>query len=59
MGSVMRSSCWSASPRMAGPPFCLSKKCRTKVRTALGSEVGRKGRSKNGISRAVVKSTRR
>ncbi len=31
----------------------LSKKWRTKVRTALGSDVGRKGRRRNGRSRAL------
>jgi hypothetical protein len=50
IGSVIRSSWVRASPRSA---WAGSKKCRMKVRTALGSEVGRKGSSRNGRSRAV------
>lgn len=50
MGSVIRSSCARASP--CGVWFA-SKKWRMKMRTALGSEVGRKGSRRNGWSRAV------
>jgi hypothetical protein len=53
IGSVIRSSCARVSPRSTTPPSLPSKKCRTKVRTALGSEVGRKGRRRNGRSRAA------
>jgi hypothetical protein len=45
----MRSSWMRASPCNVWLP---SKKWRTKVRTALGSEVGRKGSRRNGRSRA-------
>lgn len=46
IGSVSRNSWASVSPWMP-----LSKKFLTKVRAALGSDVGRKGRMRNGISR--------
>lgn len=54
IGSVRRNSCAKAWPCNCSP---LSKgelkKFLTKVRAALGSEVGRNGRSKNGISSPV------
>jgi hypothetical protein len=53
IGSNIRSSWARVSPRMGWLP---SKKWRTKVRTALGSEVGRKGSSKNGRSSPASRS---
>jgi len=50
MGSVSRSSCAKASPCNL---WSESKKCRMKERAALGSEVGRKGRRRNGMSKAA------
>lgn len=52
MGSVIRNSWAKISPFMFA---ALSKKWRTKVRTALGSEVGRKGSNRKGRSRAANK----
>ena len=52
IGSVKRSSCIKASP-VRGEPLCIAlKKFRMNVRAALGSELGRKGRRRKGISRA-------
>jgi len=50
MGSVIRSSWLSPSPKLKPS---LLKKWRTKLRTALGSDVGRKGSRRKGRSRAV------
>ena len=52
IGSVRRSSCVRYSPCNACP---LSKKFLINVRAALGSDVGRNGRSMNGISSARMR----
>ena len=52
MGSVSLSSCANSSPYNRCP---RSKKCRMNVLAALGSEVGRKGRRRKGISSAVCR----
>lgn len=51
IGSVSRNSCASMSPCMCCD---RSKKFLINVRAALGSEVGRKGKRRKGISRAVL-----
>ena len=54
-GSARRSSCARLSPRNCRvPSYDALKKLRTKLREALVSEVGRKGRSMKGMSTAVV-----
>lgn len=53
IGSVSRSSCVSASP-VIGVPFCAAlKKFRMKLRAALGSELGRNGSRRKGMSSPV------
>ena len=57
-GSARRSSCARLSPRNCRvPSYDALKKLRMKLREALVSEVGRKGRSMNGMSTAVQVST--
>ena len=58
-GSVRRSSCARPSPEYCRVfSYAALKKLRTKLREALVSEVGRKGRSRKGISSAVGASQR-
>ena len=53
-GSTKRSSCINSSPRR-GEPLCSAlKKLRMNDLAALGSELGRKGSSKKGVSNAVL-----
>lgn len=54
-GSARRSSCARLSPRNClVPSYAALKKLRTKLRDALVSEVGRKGRRMKGISTAAA-----
>lgn len=54
MGSVRRSSWANSLPLMGAPRATeLLKKVRIKVRALEASELGRKGKSRKGVSRAV------
>ena len=53
IGSVKTNSCARLSP-LSELALSMLKKLRIKVRAALGSEAGRKGRRKKGMSSAVL-----